>query len=72
MPRTPHEPRSLTERPRGHGRISDQADALSVGIAAWSAPMLRTVEVDEAIGALQALTEHRDDLVQCVSRSRRT
>lgn len=47
-----------------HGRKNDPADALSVGIAAWSAPALRTVEVDEAIAALRAMVEHRDDLVR--------
>ncbi|HEV7647660.1 MAG TPA: hypothetical protein VGP26_05830 [Actinophytocola sp.] len=47
----------------GHGRKSDEADAL-VGIAAWSAPELHTVAVDEQIAALRALTEHRDDLVR--------
>lgn len=61
-------PAKLARRVRllstGHGRKSDPADALSVGIAAWSAPALRTVEVDQAIGALRALTEHRDDLVR--------
>lgn len=61
-------PAKLARRVRmlstGHGRKSDQADALSVGIAAWSAPALRTVEVDQAIAALRALTEHRDDLVR--------
>ena len=48
----------------GHGRKSDPADALSVGIAAWSAPALRSVEIDQAIAALRAVTEHRDDLVR--------
>jgi transposase len=48
----------------GHGRKSDQADALSVGIAAWSAQTLRTVQIDEAIAALPAVTEHRDDMVR--------
>ncbi|MGH8882210.1 MAG: IS110 family transposase, partial [Stackebrandtia sp.] len=48
----------------GHGRKSDPADALSVGIAAWSAPALRTVEIEEAIAALRAVTEHRDDMVR--------
>jgi len=61
-------PAKLARRVRllstGHGRKSDQADALSVGIAAWSAPALRTVEVDHAVAALRALTEHRDDLVR--------
>jgi hypothetical protein len=37
----------------GHGRKSDPACALSVGIAAWSAPALRTVEIDQAIAALR-------------------
>ncbi|MEP6697631.1 MAG: transposase [Pseudonocardiales bacterium] len=61
-------PAKLARRVRllstGHGRKSDPADALSVGIAAWSAPALRSVEVDEAIAALRAVTEHRDDLVR--------
>jgi transposase len=61
-------PAKLARRVRllstGHGRKSDEADALSVGVAAWSAPALRTVEVDEAIAALRAVTEHRDDLVR--------
>ena len=61
-------PAKLARRVRllstGQGRKSDPADALSVGIAAWSAPALRTVEVDQAIAALRALTEHRDDLVR--------
>src|SRR3954470_14736520 len=61
-------PAKLARRVRllstGHGRKSDEADALSVGIAAWSAPELHTVAVDEQIAALRALTEHRDDLVR--------
>lgn len=61
-------PAKLARRVRllssGHGRKSDEADALSVGIAAWSASALHTVEVDEAIATLRALTEHRDDLVR--------
>ncbi|HSY15043.1 MAG TPA: IS110 family transposase [Jatrophihabitantaceae bacterium] len=61
-------PAKLARRMRllstGHGRKSDPADALSVGIAAWSATALRTVEIDQAIAALRALTEHRDDLVR--------
>lgn len=60
-------PAKLARRVRllstGHGRKNDPADALSVGIATWSSPALRTVEVDQAIAALRALTEHRDDLV---------
>lgn len=61
-------PAKLARRVRllstGLGRKNDPADALSVGIAAWSAPALRTVEIDHAIAALRALTEHRDDLVR--------
>lgn len=40
--------------PAGHGRKSDPADALSVGIAAWSAPALRSVETGQAIAAPRA------------------
>lgn len=61
-------PAKLARRVRllstGHGRKNDPADALSVGIAAWSATALRTVEIDQAVAALRALTEHRDDLVR--------
>jgi transposase len=61
-------PAKLARRVRllstGHGRKSDPADALSVGIAAWSAQTLRTVQIDEAIAALRAVTEHRDDMVR--------
>ena len=48
----------------GHGRKNDDADAISVGIAALTAAGLRTVAVDEAIIALRALVEHRDDVVK--------
>ncbi|WP_207921312.1 IS110 family transposase [Micromonospora sp. KC721] len=48
----------------GHGRKTDQADALSVGIAAHTAARLNTAVVDETIAALRCLTEHRDDLVR--------
>ena len=48
----------------GHGRKNDEADALSVGIAALTAHRLHTAAIDEAIAALRALTEHRDDLVR--------
>jgi transposase len=61
-------PAKLARRVRllstGHGRKSDKADALSIGIAAWSAPALHTVQIDEAIAALRAVTEHRDDMVR--------
>lgn len=48
----------------GHGRKSDSADAVSVGVAALTAPGLQTAAVDESITALRALVEHRDDLVK--------
>ena len=52
----------------GHGRKNDDADAISVAIsvavAALSAAGLRTVAVDEAVTALRALVEHRDDVVK--------
>ena len=61
-------PAKLARRVRllssGQGRKSDQADALSVGVAAWSADTLRTVQIDEAIATLRAVTEHRDDMVR--------
>lgn len=61
-------PAKLARRVRllstGHGRKNDPADALSVGIAAWSASALRTAEIDQAIAALRVLTEHCDDLVR--------
>jgi transposase len=61
-------PAKLARRVRllssGHGRKSDEADALSVGIAAHTATRLHTVTVDEAITALRALIEHREDLVR--------
>jgi transposase len=48
----------------GHGRKNDDADAFSVGIAALSASGLRDARVDEAVIAMRALVEHRDDLVK--------
>jgi len=48
----------------GHGRKNDDADAISVAVAAMSAAGLRTVTVDEAVTALRALVEHRDDVVK--------
>ncbi|MCU1626255.1 MAG: transposase family protein [Pseudonocardia sp.] len=47
----------------GHGRKNDDADAISVAVAALSAAGLRTIAVDEAVTALRALVEHRDDVV---------
>jgi transposase len=61
-------PAKLARRVRllstGHGRKTDQADALSVGIAAHTATRLNTAVIDEAVAALRCLTEHRDDLVR--------
>lgn len=48
----------------GHGRKNDGADAISVGIAALTATGLNTLVVDEAITALRALVEHRDNVVK--------
>jgi transposase len=48
----------------GHGRKTDAADATSVGIAALTATGLHTVEINEAVIALRALVEHRDDLIK--------
>ncbi|WP_436499474.1 IS110 family transposase [Actinokineospora sp. HUAS TT18] len=48
----------------GHGRKTDEADALSVGIAALGSDRLTTAHIDEQIAALRALTEHRDDLIR--------
>jgi transposase len=48
----------------GHGRKTDEADAISVGIAALTATRLNTASVDAAIIAMRALVEHRDDLVK--------
>jgi len=48
----------------GHGRKTDEADAVSVGVAALSAARLNTATVDAAITALRALVQHRDDLVK--------
>jgi len=48
----------------GHGRKNDDADAVSVGIAALSARTLNSAAVDGAVSALRAIVEHRDDLVK--------
>jgi hypothetical protein len=48
----------------GHGRKTDEADALLVGIAGHTATRLSTAVFDEAIAVLRVLTEHRDDLVR--------
>ena len=48
----------------GHGRKNDDADAISVGIAALTATGLQSTSIDDAITALRAIVEHRDDLVK--------
>src|SRR4051794_21642220 len=48
----------------GHGRKNDEADAVSVGVAAHTSNSLNTAEIDSATTALRALVEHRDDLVK--------
>lgn len=48
----------------GHGRKTDEADAISVGIAALTATRLNTAAVEANIIAMRALVEHRDDLVK--------
>lgn len=48
----------------GHGRKTDAADGVSVGIAALTATRLNTARADAAVTALRALVEHRDDLVK--------
>ena len=49
----------------GHGRKNDDADAISVGDRRATAPPgCAAVAVDEAIIALRALVEHRDDVVK--------
>jgi hypothetical protein len=64
----PGVPAKLARRVRmlstGHGRKTDEADALSVGIAAHTATGLSAAVVDEAIAALRVRTGHRDDLVR--------
>jgi transposase len=61
-------PAELARRVRllssGHARKSDEADALPVGVAAHTAPRLHTARTDEAITALRALIEHREDLMR--------
>src|SRR5215218_8375194 len=47
----------------GHGRKSDPDDAVSVAIAARSAPQLRQVGVEDRATVLHLLTKRRQDLV---------
>ena len=48
----------------GYGRKNDDADAVSVGIAARSARTLTSAAVESTVTALRAIVEHRDDLVK--------
>jgi hypothetical protein len=48
----------------GHGRKSDEDDALSVAVAATTSTKLRPVHTDPAATELKVLTEQRDDLVR--------
>ena len=48
----------------GHGRKTDEADAVSVGIAALTATRLNTATIDAAVTAMRAVVEHREDLVK--------
>jgi transposase len=48
----------------GHGRKNDDADAVSVGIAAQNARTLTSPAVDGAVSALRTIVDHRDDLVK--------
>ena len=41
----------------GHGRKTDEADAVSVGIAAMTATRLNTATIDAAVTAMRALVE---------------
>jgi transposase len=47
----------------GHGRKSDSEDAVSVAVAARSAPALRRVGVEDQAVVLHLLTKRREDLV---------
>ena len=48
----------------GHGCKNDDADALSVGVAALTSRTLNNAEIDATTMALRAVVEHRDDLVK--------
>ena len=48
----------------GHGRKNDDADAVSIGIAALTSRSLNNAEIDAVTTALRAIVEHRDDLVK--------
>jgi transposase len=48
----------------GHGRKTDPADAVSIAVAARSAPDLREVAVEDHAVVLHLLTNRREDLVR--------
>jgi transposase len=48
----------------GHGRKTDPADAVSVAVAARSAPRLRQVGAEDHAVVLRLLTNRREDLVR--------
>ena len=48
----------------GHGRKSDEDDALSDAVVAATSTRLRPVRADAASVELKVLTEYRDDLVR--------
>ncbi|MBQ7805738.1 hypothetical protein [Rhodococcus sp. (in: high G+C Gram-positive bacteria)] len=48
----------------GHGRKSDAADAVSVGVAALTAQGLSTARMDAAVTVLRAIAPHRAGLVK--------
>lgn len=61
-------PAKLAARTRllstGHGRKTDEDDALAVAVVAVHDTTLRTAVTDQDTAALDVLTEHRDNLVQ--------
>jgi Transposase len=48
----------------GNGRQNDDADAVSVGIAALTSPTLNTAQTHAQTTALRTIVDHRDDLVK--------
>jgi hypothetical protein len=57
-------PRSASSYASTSAKAYADADAVSVGVAALTAPGLRGAAVEEAVIALRALVEHRDDIVR--------
>ncbi|MEV0111012.1 transposase [Nocardia sp. NPDC050799] len=48
----------------GHGRKTDEADALSVGIAALDSTELQSMRTNATAQVLRTLTEYRGDLIR--------